>query len=160
MHAALLTVWLIAAAEQPSATVAERPCPLVAERQVVVAEDCPSTGCGWCNRAAGSRCCTLILGFLAACSRPAAQPCYVPRSGCSAGNNRCAHCYPTMPAYYRQAYNYRTQFDYPWHTVPCGPRPPFVFQGHPRLPAQEVIPAPYPEPESLPFELLPPAPPH
>jgi hypothetical protein len=166
MHAALLTVLLAAVAEQPSATVAERPSAtvaerpsaVIAERHVVVAEACCSTGCGRCNHAAGCRCCTLILGCLAACCRPTPQSCYAPRSGCCAGHHRCAHCYPTFPSYYRQAYNYRNQFDYPWHAMPHEPRPLFTFQGRTRPPTQEVIPTPYPEPESVPFELLPLAP--
>ncbi len=47
---------------------------------------------------------------------PEPQTCYAPRFGCYPGNNRFMHRYPAFHGtYYRQAYNYRTLFDYPWH---------------------------------------------
>lgn len=44
------------------------------------------------------------------------QTCYDPRFGCYHGNGRHMHRYPAFHGtYYRQAYNYRNYFDYPWH---------------------------------------------
>jgi len=44
------------------------------------------------------------------------QTCYSPRFGCYHSNERHMHRYPAFHGtYYRQAYNYRNYFDYPWH---------------------------------------------
>jgi len=86
------------------------------------------------------------------------QTCYAPRFGCYAGNDRYMQRYPAFHgSYYRRAYNYRQLFDYPWHAAPHEPQPFFSYQR--RKPStEEVIPTPYPQPESVPFESLPLAP--
>ena len=44
------------------------------------------------------------------------QTCYMPRYGCYPGNSRHTHRYPAFHGtYYRNPYNYRNLFDYPWH---------------------------------------------
>jgi hypothetical protein len=44
------------------------------------------------------------------------QTCYAPRFGCYSGNDRFTHRYPAFHGtYYRRPYNYRNEFDYPWH---------------------------------------------
>ncbi len=48
------------------------------------------------------------------CIQP--QTCYAPRFGCYYGGDRYMHRYPAFHGYYwRQPYNYRNVFDYPWH---------------------------------------------
>jgi hypothetical protein len=43
------------------------------------------------------------------------QTCYSPHFGCYPGNGRDIHRYPAFHGYYyRQAYNYRPLFEYPW----------------------------------------------
>jgi len=150
MHATLLTVLLVAGAQQPSADVPRQP--------ITAAEDCSSTDCQRCDSAAGCRGWTLLRGCLAACCGPMPQTCYAPRFGCYAGNDRYMQRYPAFHgSYYRRAYNYRQLFDYPWHAAPHEPQPFFSYQR--RKPStEEVIPTPYPQPESVPFESLPLAP--
>jgi len=59
---------------------------------------------------------------------PMPQTCYAPRFGCYPGNDRHMHRYPAFHGYYyRQAYNYRHVFDYPWHAAPHNP--PGFFPG-------------------------------
>jgi len=149
MYATLLTVLLAAGPQQPSADVAEQP--------TVVTEGCGGTNCSPRNFAAGCRGWTLLLGYLAACCGPIPQTCCAPRFGCCPGNDRCMYCYPAFHgSSYCQAYNYRRQFDYPWHTAAHAPRAFFTSQGH-RPPTVEVVPTPYPDPESVPLAPLPPA---
>jgi hypothetical protein len=62
-------------------------------------------GCGGCNE----------YGWIRRAG-PMPQTCYNPRHGCYPGNNRFMHRYPAFHGYYyRNPYNYRTLFDYPWH---------------------------------------------
>jgi hypothetical protein len=44
------------------------------------------------------------------------QSCYGPAYGCYPGNDRRIQRYPAFHGnYYRNPYNYRNEFDYPWH---------------------------------------------
>lgn len=62
-------------------------------------------GCGGCNE----------YGWIRRAG-PMPQTCYNPRHGCYPGNNRFMHRYPAFHGYYyRNPYNYRALFDYPWH---------------------------------------------
>ena len=46
------------------------------------------------------------------------QNCYSPRYGCYPGNSRYMHRYPAFHGWhFRQPYNYRQVFDYPWHAA-------------------------------------------
>jgi hypothetical protein len=143
MHATLLTVLLVAGGQQPAADVPMQP--------IVVTKDCGGTDCRRCLCAAGCRGWAGVWGCLAACCGPMPQTCCAPRFGCCPGNDRYMH---RSPAYYRQAYNYRQLFDYPWHATPHQPQPFFSYR-RPRPSTEEVIPTPYPQPESVPFESLP-----
>jgi hypothetical protein len=73
-----------------------------------VESNCPECVHGHARKLYGS---TLRGG----CLGPMPQTCYDPPYGCYHGsrwNNR----YPAFHgSYYRQAYNYRNYFDYPWH---------------------------------------------
>lgn len=54
---------------------------------------------------------------------PMPQTCYQPRFGCYPGNPRTIHRYPAFHGYYyRNPYNYRHLFEYPWHAQPNEPR--------------------------------------
>jgi len=66
---------------------------------------CGKKGCGGCNE----------YGWIRRAG-PMPQTCYNPRHGCYPGNNRFMHRYPAFHGYYyRNPYNYRALFDYPWH---------------------------------------------
>ena len=69
----------------------------------------------------------LICGFLMYCRawwQPMPQTCYGPHYGCYPGNNRDIHRYPAFHGnYYRQAYNYRPLFEYPWQARMQEPLP-------------------------------------
>jgi len=55
---------------------------------------------------------------------PMPQTCYAPHYGCYPGNNRDIHRYPAFHGnYYRQAYNYRPLFEYPWQACMQEPLP-------------------------------------
>jgi hypothetical protein len=69
--------------------------------------------------------------------------------------------YPAFHGYYyRQPYNYRHVFDYPWHATPHKPQGFFSYEvRRPSTQRQEEVLAPYPEPENILSEpLLPLAP--
>jgi hypothetical protein len=89
---------------------------------------------------------------------PMPQTCYSPHFGCYPGNGRDIYRYPAFHGYYyRQAYNYRPLFEYPWQANPHEPVPLEIRQrlaesrlmesalgAGPSLPDQapEVIPTP------------------
>jgi hypothetical protein len=60
----------------------------------------------------------LVRGFFNYCRawfQPMPQTCYSPHFGCYPGNGRDIYRYPAFHGYYyRQAYNYRPLFEYPW----------------------------------------------
>ncbi|MCS7303950.1 MAG: hypothetical protein NZ602_02420 [Thermoguttaceae bacterium] len=59
---------------------------------------------------------------------PMPQTCYQPRFGCYPGNARDIHRYPAFHGYYyRQPYNYRHYFEYPWHAQPHEPLGYFTY---------------------------------
>lgn len=50
------------------------------------------------------------------------QTCYSPRFGCYHSNERHMNRYPAFHGtFYRNSYNYRNYFDYPWHAQPHEP---------------------------------------
>ncbi len=62
---------------------------------------------------------------------PMPQTCYQPRFGCYPGNARDIHRYPAFHGYYyRQPYNYRHYFEYPWHAQP---HEPLAYFAYPRI---------------------------
>ena len=76
---------------------------------------------------------------------PMPQSCYNPSFGCYA-NTRYMHRYPAFHGYYyREAYNYRHYFDYPWHAGLPEPTSHFSYNV-PGAPAGESIGPPIPEP--------------
>ena len=148
MHATLLTLLLVSAGEEP---------PIDGQRQATrVVEDCDSAGCSHCCRPAG-RCCFCATGvrrWLPACLRPMCHDCCAPGLHCCPGDNRCLHSYAGFYGHnYRQAYNYRLLFDYPWHSPPHQPRCFFTYQGG--APTVEEIHRPTPEQGAVPSETLP-----
>ena len=80
---------------------------------------------------------------------PMPQTCYQPRFGCYSGSSRTIHRYPAFHGYYyRQPYNYRHYFDYPWHAAPHEPQGYFTYST-----VQTVMPTATPGPS--PFLLEP-----
>ncbi|MGD9649134.1 MAG: hypothetical protein AB7U73_25710 [Pirellulales bacterium] len=78
---------------------------------------CDSGGCSSCGGCGRGRCggCCDDYGWIRRAG-PMPQTCYNPRFGCYSGNNRFMHRYPAFHGYYyRNPYNYRNLFDYPWH---------------------------------------------
>ena len=95
----------------------------------------------------------LIRGFFKYCQawfEPMPQTCYSPHFGCYPCNARHSQRYPAFHGYYyRQAYNYRPLFEYPWQAGMHEPLPleinsPRSLIGKPSEPAPttEVIQAP------------------
>ena len=69
----------------------------------------------------------LVRGFFKYCRawfQPMPQTCYSPHFGCYPGNGRDIYRYPAFHGnYYRQAYNYRPLFEYPWQADMHAPLP-------------------------------------
>jgi hypothetical protein len=92
---------------------------------------------GWCHG---------LLGQKHAWMGPMPQSCYNPSFGCYA-NTRHMHRYPAFHGYYyREAYNYRHYFDYPWHAGLQEPTSHFSYNV-PGAPDGESIAPPVPAPE-------------
>ena len=65
-----------------------------------------------------------FINYVRAFDSPMPQTCYSPHYGCYPGNGRDIYRYPTFHGYYyRQAYNYRPLFEYPWQANPHEPLP-------------------------------------
>jgi hypothetical protein len=74
------------------------------------------------------------------------QSCYNPSYGCYA-STRFMHRYPAFHGYYyREAYNYRHYFDYPWHAGLHEPTSHFSYNV-PGAPAGESVVPPAPQRE-------------
>jgi hypothetical protein len=139
MQVAFLTVLIVAGAGQPA------PGPM--EPPVAVAAPMPEDGpaCATCPGApvkegyfAGAR--KWVCDWLG----PMPQTCYSPRFGCYPGNGRDIQRYPAFHGYYyREPYNYRHYFDYPWHAQPHEPLPYFSHRGGP-TPDGGLMPTPDP----------------
>ena len=69
----------------------------------------------------------LVHGFFMYCRawfQPMPQTCYSPHYGCYPGNGRDIYRYPAFHGYYyRQGYNYRPLFEYPWQAAMHEPLP-------------------------------------
>ena len=103
----------------------------------------------------------LVHGFFNYCRawfEPMPQTCYSPHYGCYPGNGRDIYRYPAYHGnYYRQAYNYRPLFEYPWQADMYEPLPLEIssdrsLADNPRGRQQpgraEVIATPAPSPPS------------
>ena len=88
-------------------------------------EACPSYCCpAYTIRGGVKSLCGLAWDWLG----PMPQTCYQPRFGCYPGNARDIHRYPAFHGYYyRQPYNYRHYFEYPWHAQPHEPLGYFTY---------------------------------
>ncbi len=77
------------------------------------------------------------------------QSCYNPSFGCYA-STRFMHRYPAFHGYYyRNAYNYRHYFDYPWHAGLHEPTSHFSYNVPGRAAGESVAPpTPVPMPEA------------
>jgi len=105
--------------------------------------------CDACADGHGGNCrgglCQGLLGQKHAWMGPMPQSCYNPSFGCYA-NTRHMHRYPAFHGYYyREAYNYRHYFDYPWHAGLHEPTSHFSYNV-PGAPAGESPPVPAAEP--------------
>jgi len=116
MHVALLTVLIVAGAGQPAYAPADQPS--------VVAGDPGAAPCEMCQGecAEAGKCKKQKRSYLCDWFGPMPQTCYSPRFGCYPGNGRDIQRYPAFHGYYyREPYNYRHYFDYPWHASPRDP---------------------------------------
>ncbi|MEX2174320.1 MAG: hypothetical protein WD872_08160 [Pirellulaceae bacterium] len=74
------------------------------------------------------------------CWGPMPQSGYNPSDGCYAGT-RFMHRYPAFHGtYYRNAYNYRTYFDYPWHAGLQEPTSHFSYRVPGAAGVEEFVP--------------------
>ncbi len=120
MHAVIWTIFAIAGAGQDTASAQAR----------AYAPAAHSASSGQCEDSAGAagggtgtRHC-----WLADWLGPMPQTCYDPHFGCYPGNQRTIHRYPAFHGYYyRDPYNYRHVFEYPWHAAPHEPVGYFTF---------------------------------
>ena len=96
---------------------------------------------------------TGFINYVRAFNSPMPQTCYSPHYGCYPGNGRDIYRYPVFHGYYyRQAYNYRPLFEYPWQANPHEPVPLEIPNSMadsrmgnevmPPVPMPEVVPAP------------------
>jgi hypothetical protein len=77
------------------------------------------------------------------------QSCYNPSFGCYP-STRFMHRYPAFHGnYYREAYNYRNYFDYPWHAGLHEPTSHFSYHVPGEAPAAAAPPQPVPSAASL-----------
>lgn len=78
------------------------------------------------------------------------QTCYSPRFGCYHSNERHMNRYPAFHGtFYRQAYNYRNYFDYPWHAQPHEPTSLFSYNVGEDQPESAPAAAPPAPPQAL-----------
>ena len=150
MHAALLTVLVIAGANPPALADAGRSA-------VVPAAMASSSGCSECAGAGCADCSSGAVGYSDGyvggswCRDwwgPMPQTCYNPRFGCYAGTGRTMPRYPAFHGYYyRKPYNYRHYYEYPWHASPHAPQAFFTYGES--MEGQEMI-MPTPEVEIAP----------
>jgi hypothetical protein len=123
MHAILLTVLTLPGAGGP--TYGELYPPGYGE-PVYAGEMAPCDGHGHAKAERGG------------CLGPMPQSCYNPSFGCYP-STRFMHRYPAFHGtYYRQAYNYRNYFDYPWHAGLHEPTSHFSYN----VPAADAVPTP------------------
>jgi hypothetical protein len=163
MHAALLTILVIAGADRPAMVVVGQstavPTAMVSSTGC---NACGDTGCAECGSGAVGNCgrCGGICGnsWCSAWWGPMPQTCYSPRFGCYAGSSRTINRYPAFHGYYYRApYNYRHYYEYPWHASPHDPQAFFTYR--PEMGGQEII-VPTPQTEiSPPVQAPVPAPP-
>jgi len=157
MHAVLLTLFVVTGAEAPAAQPAQQ---VYATPAGGYCDACSSEG----GYAAGhGGCVHRVFDWAWDHLGPMPQTCYAPRFGCYPGNNRFMHRYPAFHGYYyREPYNYRHYFDYPWHAQPHEPMGYFTYEQSPAVdentaptPADVVPPAEI-QPQAVPSP--PPAP--
>lgn len=126
MHAVLLTLFLVTGAEQPAPQADLQPyaAPVVGGCEACGGQQ--QEGCGTCR---GGGCIKGAFNRVWDWWGPMPQTCYEPRFGCYSGNSRYMNRYPAFHGYYyRQPYNYRQYFDYPWHAQPYEPMGYFTYQ--------------------------------
>lgn len=94
-----------------------------------------------------------LIGKPGTCLGAMPQSCYQPAFGCYPGT-RFMNRYPAFhQTYYRQSYNYRNYFDYPWHAEMHEPTSHFSFHtqgqdGSGMHPAPVVAPQPPQDPSA------------
>jgi hypothetical protein len=156
MHVALLTVLIVTGAGQPVPGPVEPPMAAVA----------PMPEGGACDACPAATVAPAEEGFYAGMRKavcdwfgPMPQTCYGSRFGCYPGNNgRDIHRYPAFHGYYyREPYNYRHYFEYPWHAQPHEPQPYFSHRGAAiegsMVPSPDPgMSAPAPQPVPMPLE--------
>ena len=140
MHAALLTILVIAGADPPALAV-------VGRSAVVPAAMVSSSGCNECGDSGCADCSSGAVGgrggyggrsWCCDWFGPMPQTCYNPRFGCYAGAGRTVQRYPAFHGYnYRNPYNYRHYYEYPWHASPHDPQAFFTYR--PEMGGQEII---------------------
>ena len=156
MHSVLLTILVFSGAQPMAPTADQQPyvAPVTAP-----CEQCGQTGqCDQCGEAgcASNGCIARIRQSIFDHLGPMPQTCYAPRFGCYPGNNRHMHRYPAFHGtYYREPYNYRNYFDYPWHAEPHEPMGYFTYQQ--RDPSMDEELQPIPADAQAPAVVAPPA---
>ena len=190
MHAALLSILVISGADRPAQAFVGRP-PVRSAAMVSSSgcSRCGGAGCANCSSgAAGSNGAGGSYGdaggygadgsHVAAdgydsyngqtwCQDwwdPMPQTCYNPTFGCYAGAGRTMHRYPAFHGYYyRSPYNYRHDFEYPWHALPHHPEDFYIYRQEREDYRQdkrgpEIVPTPQAEPWPLSPALMPASP--
>ncbi len=127
MHAILLTLLMVTGADQPlEAPVDQAPSNQAAE---AVTQDEYVEGCEECGGTGQVARRYPLSSWFWDVLGPMPQTCYSPHFGCYPGSSRTIHRYPAFHGYYyRQPYNYRHLFDYPWHATPHQPVGFFAYQ--------------------------------
>jgi hypothetical protein len=146
MHTVLLTLFIVAGADQPAPAMMEQP----SQQSVAPASGGDCAGCEGRNGvvARGRGCVGAGFNYVWDWFGPMPQTCYSPRFGCYPGNERYIQRYPAFHGYYyRQPYNYTHYFDYPWHAQPHEPVGYFTYQKSPAadgspVPAPPAVPTP------------------
>lgn len=169
MHSVLFTILLFSGA-QPMTPAADQlpgvaPAPSQCEQCGQIDDAGPCEQCGQAGCCARNGCVHRIADAMFDRAGPMPQTCYAPRFGCYPGNDRFMHRYPAFHGtYYREPYNYRNYFDYPWHAEPHEPEGYFTYQqqdptmldgGLQPIPSESVAPSSVAPPEAP----APPAPP-
>jgi len=151
MHAVFLTLLMVTGADQALAVPAEQPEPVVMDDACQECDDFYAGGRLGGRGGTGRSCLCDWFG-------PMPQTCYGPRFGCYPGSGRTIHRFPAFHGYYyRDPYNYRMVFDYPWHAAPHEPMGYFTYeqqaveqQGVQPIPEAEQMPGESPQPKPAP----------
>jgi|GEM_PF-2521229 hypothetical protein len=140
MHAILLTVIALGGGDARISDVSNPSYGAAAQQAIAYGNQAGGVeNCAHCQGGSGGQA-ARRAGPAPMKGRGMPQTCYAPRYGCYHSNNRFMNRYPAFHGtYYRNPYNYRNYFDYPWHAEMHEPTSWFSHAVPPEQRRQEEV---------------------